>query len=370
MTQENSMRAFRLILFTAAGVMLAGMIVFTAAPVLAANGGKVHIVQKGDTLWDISSEYLYDPFLWPRVWNANREIENPHLIYPGQSITIPAEIEAPKPAPPRVAKPVLPPPPQPVVEEKPAVIPKPAPEVEPVLETQPVAIQHEVIEALSTYGFIADKSEIGLGTISSQEETHMLIVPGQTVFITPAKGRSLEKGEKYSIVRVFKQVFHPVTGRPMGYLARILGDLSVVDVGNKVDTAIVGDIYMEAQVGDHIMKHVQYQTWHRKNGQPPGEVLRGVVLISPDGKTIMGKGDVLFLDLGRKDGLGTGEVLTVLNPKSKNSRGEISATQSNTQRSKGKVEVIIARERTSLARIIQSNREITPGDPVTSSPQQ
>ncbi|HDL53016.1 MAG TPA: LysM peptidoglycan-binding domain-containing protein [Proteobacteria bacterium] len=369
MTQEDSMRAFRLILFTVAGVMLAGVIVFIAVPARAANDGQVHVVQKGDTLWDISSEYLYDPFLWPRVWDANREIENPHLIYPGQLIAIPAEIETPGPTP-RMAKPVLPPPPQPVVQETPAPAQKSGPEVKPAPNALPVAIQHEVIEALSTYGFIVDKDEIGLGTISSQEETHMLIVPGQTIFITPEKGQSLEKGKEYSLVRVFEQVFHPVTGRPVGYLARILGDVSVVNVGKKVDTAVVGDIYMEAQVGNHVMKHVQYRTWHRKNEPQPGKVLKGFILVSPQGKTLMGKGDVLFLDIGGDDGLGTGDILTVLDPRSRNSGRKKSAALSNTQESKGQVEVIIARKRTSLARIIQSDREIIPGDPVIFTPKQ
>lgn len=49
---------------------------------------KTHIVVKGDTLWDISSIFLKQPWLWPKLWRLNPEISNPHLIYPGDIITL------------------------------------------------------------------------------------------------------------------------------------------------------------------------------------------------------------------------------------------------------------------------------------------
>jgi len=39
-----------------------------------------YVVQKGDTLWDISGKFLQQTWLWPKVWEANPQIENPHLI--------------------------------------------------------------------------------------------------------------------------------------------------------------------------------------------------------------------------------------------------------------------------------------------------
>ena len=51
-----------------------------------------HTVKRGDTLWDIANFYLKDPFRWPKVFHANTDIvKNPHWIYPGQVLTIPAD---------------------------------------------------------------------------------------------------------------------------------------------------------------------------------------------------------------------------------------------------------------------------------------
>ena len=44
------------------------------------EGEDVYTIKKGDTLWDISSKFLKDPFLWPKLWQRNPYISNPCWI--------------------------------------------------------------------------------------------------------------------------------------------------------------------------------------------------------------------------------------------------------------------------------------------------
>lgn len=55
---------------------------------IRADAPTTYVVVKGDTLWDISNLFLDEPWLWPELWRHNTQIENPHLIYPGDKLTL------------------------------------------------------------------------------------------------------------------------------------------------------------------------------------------------------------------------------------------------------------------------------------------
>jgi hypothetical protein len=62
--------------------------VFAADVALKDGHPDTYTVQKGDTLWDIAGKFLSKPWLWPEIWQANPQVENPHLIYPGDVLNL------------------------------------------------------------------------------------------------------------------------------------------------------------------------------------------------------------------------------------------------------------------------------------------
>src|SRR5712691_6665898 len=54
------------------------------------EGASYHIIEKGDTLWDLAKRFLHNAYLWPQIWDANRYIKDAHWIYPGDPVIIPS----------------------------------------------------------------------------------------------------------------------------------------------------------------------------------------------------------------------------------------------------------------------------------------
>jgi hypothetical protein len=86
-TREEGTVIRRLIYLTFAALLLAGIAAAQDVS-LRSDHPEEYVVVKGDTLWDISGRFLDKPWQWPAIWHANPQIENPHLIYPGDVISL------------------------------------------------------------------------------------------------------------------------------------------------------------------------------------------------------------------------------------------------------------------------------------------
>jgi hypothetical protein len=70
-------------------VLTTGLVAAQAdSPELNPSHPDTYVVEKGDTLWDISSMFLQEPWYWPEIWYVNPQVANPHLIFPGDLLKL------------------------------------------------------------------------------------------------------------------------------------------------------------------------------------------------------------------------------------------------------------------------------------------
>ncbi|MDI9272565.1 LysM peptidoglycan-binding domain-containing protein [Stenotrophomonas sp. PFBMAA-4] len=150
-------------------VVAAAMLTVAAyATAVEVNGGHpdAYVVRKGDTLWDIAGRFLQKPWLWPEIWQANPQIANPHLIYPGDVLSL-AYLD-------RVTA-------QPGPRTEAPVTGVPLSEVEPFLK------QLSVVDSIDQLPYVA-----GL------EDNRLRATSGQTVYVRLADA---QVGQRWAVVR-------------------------------------------------------------------------------------------------------------------------------------------------------------------------
>jgi len=262
-------------LFYAFFVLVIGLC-FVSSPIAQEKkeGESSYKVKKGDTLWDISSEHLKDPFLWPKLWQRNPSITNPHWIYPGKEIRIypleELEEEGPKEVIPGMPKEAE------VQEVKPEASPsslgegekealkeekgevkeagaKPGEVVEPkVVERSP-----DFSDDVRSAGFMSDRELRGIGIILNSKEGKYLMSEGDILLVAFKTREPVVVGNKYTVFRPAEVVRHPLTDRKMGRKYNIAGNIQVIDQSGNFFTAKVIESFDAIHKGDLVRPYLK-----------------------------------------------------------------------------------------------------------------
>jgi LysM repeat protein len=163
-----------------------------------------HTVQKGDTLWSICEKYYGDPNVWPKLWQLNSFITNPHLIIPGEVITL-FEKEEP-----------------PVVE----TVEEPPVEKEEV-EPKVMGIDVEGLTKADSMGFLSYDKISPWGVVFASNEKKMILSKGDTAYVLFEKDKNIKTGDIFSIGTSSRLLKNPVNGDDLGYVFSVIGKLVI-----------------------------------------------------------------------------------------------------------------------------------------------
>jgi hypothetical protein len=267
-----------------------------AGPVeLNPNRPDRYVVKRGDTLWDISAMFLKDPWYWPEIWYVNPQVENPHLIYPGDVLTL-AYVDG---------KPQL-------QVQRGGAVAGGTEKLSPSIREQSLAsaiptIPLEIIGAFLGRGSILQKDEIEKAPyVVSIRENHMVGAAGNDLYV---RGKVAGIDHGYSVVEVGDKLVDPDDGDVVGYQGIYVGAGTIRRLGDPA-TLFLNDTTREARAGDRLIsQNIAYPANFAPSAPP--KPVQGSIMAVVDGVTQVGQYQVIVINRGTRDGLVPGNVLAV-----------------------------------------------------------
>jgi LysM repeat protein len=262
-------------------------------PAMNPNAPSSYVVKRGDTLWGIAKVFLRDPWFWPEIWQVNPQVQNPHLIYPGDTLRL-VYING---------RPTL------MLQRGDAARVLPRVRSQP-LESAVTTIPYETVAAfMSKPSVLAQEQIKGAPYVLATRDMHVVMADGDTLyargFSTPA-----ELGTHYNVVRVGDALHDPDDGnRIVGYDGIFTGAGHVTRVGDPT-TLIMTESARETEAGDKLFAGgVDVPLDFIPT--PPKTKINGRIMAVSNGVTVIGQYEVVVINRGARDGLAPGNVLAV-----------------------------------------------------------
>jgi hypothetical protein len=316
---------------------------------MSPDAPSTYVVQPGDTLWDISAKFLTDPWYWPEIWHINPQVQNPHLIYPGDTLAL-TWVEGQ----PRVT-----------VAQGGATRLSPRVREHPLSEAIH-AIPYEHIAAFMQRPAVLSEDQVkGAPYVAHGRDERLISAAGQAVYVRRLGSAAL--GSRYNVYHVGDELKDPDDGDVLGYQGlfaaeadlRLSGDPSTMMIVDSARETLDGDILVP-RAGDPKMDFIP---------RAPKSKVEGTIMSVIDDRTIVADYDVVIINRGTRHGLEPGHVLTVWQAGEKvrdiTPHAESRTLELPDERN-GIAMVFKAYDRMSYGLMMQSDREVHVGDPVRS----
>lgn len=258
---------------------------------LASDAPNEYVVQVGDTLWDIAGEFLDDPWFWPEIWYINPEIENPHLIYPGDVLGL-VYVDG-----------------QPRITNVRASTYRMSPQARITPLSEAVSsIPYDAVSAFLSTGVILEKGQADrLPYMIDTRGDHLIAAAGNEIYVRGNNGDPV--GSRYSLVKVGEPLYDPDDNRLVGYQGLFVGEGTLRRAGDPSTVALT-DSVQEAVIGDRLIPEVVDLPMNFFPRAPSYDV-EGRIISVVGGVTQIGQYQVVVLNRGANDGLVVGDVLSV-----------------------------------------------------------
>jgi len=276
------------------------------------EGSTIHVVVKGDTLWDLAGQYLQDPYLWPQVWERNPYITDSHWIYPGDSIVMDLAVEEPE----------IPTP----VEEGEAVEELDEAETEGVapeaMEPVDMRLPYPLGTSADVYCFarlFTDESVFSLRIGSAEQMQYQgHFTEGNIVYLDGGSDQGVQAGDRFFIFHPEdREVFHPVSKAQMGRLYDQVGQLKVLCAQENSSIARIGLACDHVSIGDTLLPFrpipvpLILKPERTDNCDAPSGNPTGYIIFIKDELVGAGEGVPVIIDLSEAEGAYPGQFAAI-----------------------------------------------------------
>ena len=255
-----------------------------------------YIVKTGDTLWDISSQFLNQPWYWPEIWYMNPQVQNPHLIYPGDVINV-FYVGG-----------------RPYItvngENRVSGIERLSPIMrgEPIEATEKI-IPIQIIEQFLTRPLVVGANELEASPhIVASRDNRIVYGSNDIVYLRDAA--NLEFENLYNIYRPGTVFEDPATGDILGYEAIHVGDGKITREGDPA-TLYVTDAAREILRGDRVLKVEQADVDADFRPRAPENDIHGHIVYLYNAITQSGTYQIVVASVGEQHGIEKGHVLAI-----------------------------------------------------------